>query len=206
LSLSVSVLLQRDGFATPDLRGAIALVAIASIVLAACGGNKPAAHVASHRSATKSTVHSSSHPMIPATSATSTSSTTTTAVHGPTTTSVAPTTTTVASSGPSTDQMQIAQGGCMSLGDLSDAIGEAEDAGNTQPLQSFEGQSDYTLIGNLTLLNSVAEYQKLASDAGPFDTDMTAAVQSNDLSSIMALQTTMASDCQTLGLAIGTGN
>jgi hypothetical protein len=102
--------------------------------------------------------------------------------------------------------MQIAQGGCRSLGDLSDAIGEAGDAGTTQPLQDFETSNEYTLIANLALLNNVPPYQQLGTDAGPFASDYAAAVSSNDLSTLEALETTITGNCQSLGLAIGNSN
>jgi hypothetical protein len=197
---------RHDGFATPDSLRRLALLAIPAIALTACGSSTPAAHSATSGHGTTTTrVHAkkASHAPTSTTSTEAAVATTTTVGSTHPSTTIASVTTTTASSGPTADQTQIAQGGCSSLGDLSDAIGEAGDAGNAQPLQSFQSSNDYPLIVNLNLLSSVAAYQKLGTDAGPFANVFASAVQSDSLTALQSLYNTLATDCQALGMAIG---
>jgi hypothetical protein len=117
------------------------------------------------------------------------------------------TTTTAAISGtPTAAQTEIAQNGCSAMEDLSDVISNAADENNTQPLQTMESSDpDYGYIANLELLSNVTTYQKLASDAEPFKGDFAAAIQSDNLSTVEALATTLTDDCMSLGLPTNFG-
>jgi len=137
--------------------------------------------------------------------------TTTTVAPGVTATTRAGTATTTsptgAGGGPTPDQVQIAEGGCAAMEDLSDVISEAADENSAQPLQAMENTDpNYGTIVNLGLLNDAPSYQKLGTDAGPVASDFSSAIQSNDLSTVEQLATTLTSDCTALGFPTGDGN
>jgi hypothetical protein len=93
------------------------------------------------------------------------------------------------------------------MDDLSGVISNAADMGSAQPLQDMESTDpNYMTIVNLGLLSSVTKYQKLGTDAEAVGADFSSAIQSNDLSAVEQLATTLTGDCEALGLPVTDGN
>jgi hypothetical protein len=194
------------GCGTREQLNRIVLLAACAVALTACGGGSPASRSAStHHGTTTTSARSTAHTLIPAPVPTSST------VPGVTTTSLPPLTTTpttaAASSGPTPAQTEIAQNGCLSMDDLMSVVNGAISENSAQPLQSMQSSDpDYQTIVNLALLNSVSAYEKLGTDAGPFQSDFAAAIQSTQFNTLLQLADTLNSDCNALSLPTSPSN